>query len=335
MTSNVGFFGKERPLQSQPERGPRYDGGVVETMHHGRWVITGVSSWHYRATSPYQEIAIGEVPYMGTCLFLDGWLQLAAVDEFIYHEHLVIPALLAHPNPKRVLILGGGDGLAAREALRHVHVQHVIMVDLDAMVVSACRQYLHHLQEGAFNDPRLTIIVGDARDFLRNPGPPFDVVIVDLVDLMGTTRDLFEEVFDNLGNVINEHSIVVSHGPDPGPPLYEGLHLVDFLRRRFAHVVWFTAFITSFGETWTFGLASNGVDFAALSPETWHQRAQRLARTPRSLVPRALPARFLHTQEEEEILARLAQGHPDAPPPLPTWDAKIVDGERLIRLFDL
>ena len=335
MTSSVVSFGKESPLQSQLERATGYDGGVVETMHTGRWLVTAVSTWLYRATSSYQEIVIGHVPYMGTCLFLDGWLQLAAVDEHVYHEHLVIPALLAHPDPKRVLILGGGDGLAAREVLRHARVQQVVLVDLDAMVVDACRRHLHHLQEGALDDPRLMLIIEDARDFVRNPVPPFDVILIDLVDLMGETRDLFEEILDNLGNVMDEYSIVVSHGPDPGPPLYEGLYLVDFLRRRFSHVVWYTAFITSFGETWTFGLASNGIDVAALPPETWQERSKWLARSPRSLVPRALPARFLHTQEEEEMLARLAQGHPEAPPPLPTWEAKIIDRETISRIRTL
>lgn len=246
-----------------------------------------------------------------------------------------MPALLAHPRPERVLILGGGDGLAAREALRHRGVRRVVMVDLDAMVVNACRQHLAHLQEGVFDDPRLQVIIGDARDFLRNPDAAFDVVIVDLVDLMPETRALFDEVFAGIDNVLREDGIVVSHAPDPGPPLFEGLHLVDYLRRRFRHVVWYTAFITSFGETWTFGLASHRVDIAALPAATWEARAAALTRPPRALVPRAMPARFLHSPEEEARLERMLRGEPDAVPPLIPWQAKVIDGETVAKVHQL
>lgn len=332
MTWNEDSSGKDRTLPSLPDDPGACDGGVIEDMHFGRWYATVVRTWLYRAKSPYQEIAIGEVPCLGTCLFLDGWLQLAAADEFIYHEHLVVPALLAHPKPERVLILGGGDGLAAREVLRDARVRQVVMVDLDAMVVDACRRHLHHLQEGAFEDPRLQVIVGDARDFLYNDRQRFHVVIVDLVDLMPETRGLFEEVFAGIKRVLHRDGIVVSHGPDPGPPLYEGLYMVNFLREQFPHVVWYQAFITSFGETWTFGLGSPTVDIAALAADTWRERATSLQRPPRSLVPEALPARFLHTEEEEERLARMAKGVPDAVPPLFSWKATVVDGETMKRI---
>ncbi len=335
MTSNADFSGKDNRLPSHPERSSEYDGGVIESAHLGRWFVTPVRRWRFRATSPYQDIAIGDVPYLGTCLFLDGWLQLAAADEYVYHEHLVVPALLAHPAPERVLILGGGDGLAAREVLRHARVRRVVMVDLDAMVVDACRRHLAHLQEGAFDDPRLQVIIGDARDFLRNPDTGFDVIIVDLVDLMPETRALFTEVFDGIDQALNEGGIVVSHAPDPGPPLYEGLYMVTFLRERFAHVAWYTAFISSFGETWTFGLASHDVDIAGLPAQTWEARAAALPRPPRSLVPQALPSRFLHPREVEERLERLASGRAEAVPPLSPWQARVVDKEKMAGILRL
>ncbi len=335
MIWNEDSSGKDRALQSPPDKPGVYDGGVIESAHLGRWFVTPVRTWLYQANSPYQEIAIGEVPYLGTCLFLDGWLQLAAADEYVYHEHLVVPALLAHPHPERVLILGGGDGLAAREVLRDTRVHQVVMVDLDAMVVDACRRYMSHLQEGAFEDPRLHVIIGDARDFLHDDRQRFHVIIVDLVDLMPETRALFEDVYAGIKRVLHEDGIVVSHAPDPGPPLYEGLYMVNFLREQFPYVAWYQAFISSFGETWTFGLASERVNIAALPANVWRERAAALQRLPRSLVPEALPARFLHTKEEEERLARMAEGHPDAAPPLSPWQATVIDGEIMTRIQHL
>ncbi len=320
---------------SRPNARVSYAGGVLEIVHSGRWVVTPVRTWYYRARSPYQDIAIGDVPYLGTCLFLDGWLQLAEADEYIYHEHLVIPALLAHPAPERVLILGGGDGLAAREVLRDSRVHQVLMVDLDAQVVGACRRYLAHMQEEVFSDPRLHVIIGDARDILRNPTPTFDVIIVDLVDLMPETRDLFEEIYAGIHQVLSPSGVVATHAPDPGPPLHEGLYMVHFLREQFKHVVWYKAFISSFSETWTFGLASPSVDLARIPARVWAERAQTFSRAPRSVVPQSLPAHFLHPPEEEEHLRRIAAGDPQAMPQLAPWQARIIDEDGIERVHQI
>ena len=325
-------FGKEKALS--PRRNRSYAGGVIESAHSGRWFVTPVRTWRYRGRSPYQDIAIGDVEYLGRCLFLDGWIQLAAVDEFIYHEHLVLPALLAHEHPERVLILGGGDGLAARESLRDPNVRQVVMVDLDAMVVSACREHLHDLQAGALDDPRVQVIIGDARDFLRNPRARFDVIIVDLIDLTPDTVPLFEDVFAHVRAALRPGGIVVTHGPDPGPPLHEGLRMVAFLRERFQHVAWYTAYITSFGETWTFGLASDDVEIASLPAETWHIRGRRLTSPPRSFVPRAMSARFWHTEEEERMLDLICRDGENAPP-LSRWQSTVVDGQTMDHIREI
>ena len=327
--------GKVEPLRRQTRPSVRYDGGVIESTHSGRWVITPVRHWRYRGRSPYQVIDVGDVDYLGTCLFLDGWMQLAAVDEYVYHEHLVLPALLAHERPERVLILGGGDGLAAREVLRHAAVRQVIMVDLDAEVVRVCREHLADLQRGALDDPRVHVIIGDARDFLRNHSEGFDVVIVDLVDLMPDTVPLFEDVFAHVRRVLRPGGLVVSHGPDPGPPLHEGLFMVAFMKDRFPHVAWYKAFITSFGETWTFVIASDEVDVRDIGASQWQAATQHLDAPPRSFVAEAMPAAFLLTREEEAILERIWRQEPGATPPLGEWEATAFDGATMERLQEL
>jgi len=325
--------GREENLHQagEPPQFP-YDGGVVESTHSGRWVVTPVRQWRYRGRSRYQRVDIGEVDFLGTCLFIDGWMQLAAVDEYVYHEHLVLPALLAHHRPERVLILGGGDGLAVRETLRHQAVQHVVMVDLDALVVGACRKYLAHLQQGALEDPRVYVIVGDARDFLRNPHLAFDVIIVDLVDLMPATVPLFEEVFTSVRRALREGGLVVTHGPDPGPPLHEGLYMVAFMMGQFTHVTWYKAFVSSFSETWTFVIGSDTVDITQHPPAWWVESASQLTSAPRSFVPEALPAMFMHSADEERMVDTIRRRGIEALPKLGAWQTAVLDRTAIAEL---
>lgn len=110
-------------------------------------------------------------------------MQSATSDEFIYHESLVHTAFLAHPNPKRVFIGGGGEGATLREVLRHKSVEKCVMVDIDEQAVSATRQHMPAHSAGAFDDARTELVIDDAKAWLeRYRGAPFDVIIMDLAD---------------------------------------------------------------------------------------------------------------------------------------------------------
>lgn len=129
--------------------------------------------------SPYQEIVVtrrGD----DMRLYLDGGLQFSTRDEFRYTESLVYPALGA--GARSVLILGGGDGLAAREILRHNRVQSITQVELDAAVIELARTTLRSANGGALDDPRVTVVIDDAMTWLRTVPQRFDAVIVDLPD---------------------------------------------------------------------------------------------------------------------------------------------------------
>lgn len=306
-------------------------GGIVEWSHSGRCIITSVRSWRFLGRSPYQEIAIGEVDYLGTCLFLDGWLQLAQADEHIYHEHLVLPALLAHGHPARVLILGGGDGLAVREALRHTRVEAVTVVDIDELVVTACQQHLAHLQHGALADPRVRVIIQDAREYLRTAPEGYDVILVDLVDFLLETQGLFQDTILTAGHLLNPGGILVSHGPDPGPPMYEGLRMVNLLTSTFPHVAWYTAGVGSFTEPWCFALASHDVIPQKIPLEDWVARSQALTSPPRSFSPHQFPGAFYHGTEVETVLSQLRRGD-DGIPPMEAWPACRLDGSAMSRV---
>jgi spermidine synthase len=154
------------------------------------------SLWEGR--SPYQHVEIIDTVSFGRALVLDDALQTTQADEFLYHEPLVHVPLLAHPHPRRVLIVGGGDGGALRHALLHDIVVRAVQVEIDELVVTACREWLPELADGAFEHPRAELIIGDGLAYLRDVSEPFDVILVDSTDPVGPAEGLISEEFYRL-----------------------------------------------------------------------------------------------------------------------------------------
>ena len=141
----------------------------------------------YAATSPYQRMVVTHQPgdgKLGHRLFLNGNLQFAERDEYRYHEALVHPALLAHGSPRKVAVLGGGDGMAVREVLRHPSVQQVTLVELDPAMTELFTRTpaLAALNGHALTDPRVTVVNADAFTWLQDGTEVFDVIVVDFPD---------------------------------------------------------------------------------------------------------------------------------------------------------
>ena len=136
----------------------------------------------------------------GRSLLLDGKTQSTERDEHIYHESLVHPALLLHPEPRDIFIGGGGEGGTLRETLAHGTVGRVTMVDLDEQVVALCREHLPRHHQGAFDDPRATVIHTDARKYLEADSKQYDVMIMDLVNPLegGPAYLLYTEEYYNI-----------------------------------------------------------------------------------------------------------------------------------------
>jgi spermidine synthase len=137
----------------------------------------------YSASSPYQRILVTNNA-AGFQLFLNGNLQFSSADEYRYHEALVHPAMTTARAPRRVLILGGGDGLALREVLKYASVERVTLVDLDPMMTSLSAKFapLRALNGGAFGDPRVRVVNEDAMIWIERVRETFDVAIVDFPD---------------------------------------------------------------------------------------------------------------------------------------------------------
>jgi spermidine synthase len=148
-----------------------------------------------RKRGAHHDILLFENKLFGRVLALDGVVQTTERDEFMFHEMLVHVPLLAHPAPRRVLIIGGGDGGALEEVLKHDSVETVTLVEIDEAVVECSREFLPSICGAAFEDPRATIVIDDGVAFVGASRDQFDVILVDSTDPVGPGEALFESSF--------------------------------------------------------------------------------------------------------------------------------------------
>ncbi|MEM9781967.1 MAG: polyamine aminopropyltransferase [Pseudomonadota bacterium] len=171
------------------------DGWTVEALYDDYAQALRETRVLYDSNTELQRIRVFENARFGRVLTLDDVVQTTEADEFIYHEMLAHVPILAHGAARRVLIIGGGDGGMAREVLRHRSVEHLTMVEIDAGVVAFAKQYLPALSAGAFDDPRLELVIADGADYVATAGARFDVIICDSTDPIGPGEVLFTEGF--------------------------------------------------------------------------------------------------------------------------------------------
>jgi len=146
--------------------------------------------------SQFQDVKVLKLDGFGLALVLDDVVQFTEREEFVYHETLAHVPLFTLPEPRNVLIIGGGDCGVAREVLKHKSVENVVLVDIDEMVTKVAKEYFYHLYKDAFEDRRLKILHEDGLKFVRDyRGEKFDAVLIDLTDPVGPAKPLFEEPF--------------------------------------------------------------------------------------------------------------------------------------------
>lgn len=154
----------------------------VETLTPHDAYHHGVRSLLHSTHSTYQSITIADIGAYGRALFLDGKIQTAENDEMLYHEPLVHVPCTFHKQPRQVLILGGADGGAAREALRWQCVERVVVVDIDKVVVEACREFLPRIADGAWESEKCELVIDDALKYIDKCDQFFDVIVCDVTD---------------------------------------------------------------------------------------------------------------------------------------------------------
>lgn len=163
----------------------------------------------YHAESDFQSILVFRSAQYGNVLVLDGVIQLTERDEFAYHEMMVHVPMNAHPAPKRVLIVGGGDGGALREVCRHDIVEQVTVVEIDPQVVQTARKYFGSTLATCFDDPRVEIVHEDAADYLRWKHGAFDVIIGDTSDPIGPAETLFQpQFYESMYDALDDQGLV-------------------------------------------------------------------------------------------------------------------------------
>jgi spermidine synthase len=223
--------------------------------------------------SPYQRVEVYDTHQFGRLFRLDGRLMTSEGEEFFYHECMTHPALLAHPNPQSVLVIGGGDGGSAEEIFKHPSVKRVVMAELDAAVIDVARRYLGAIHRGALDNPRLEIKIGDGFEYVKNCTEKFDLVVLDLTDPDTPAFHLYsEEFFRMCQRVLNPGGLMTMH---LGSPVFQAATVqknARHLRRVFKHVAPMALYIPLYGSLWCLGVASDAVNARTLAPETAAQR---------------------------------------------------------------
>ncbi|MDN5872522.1 MAG: methyltransferase domain-containing protein [Nitrococcus sp.] len=265
--------------------GDRVTRPVAEVLAHGH--------------TEYQEYLFFRSPVHGVCVVLDGDIQSCESDEGIYHEALVHPALLLHPAPRQVLIMGGGEGATAREVLRHECVERVVMVDIDQEFISLCQRYLADWNRGAFADLRLELQCRDIKEFLREGRDGFDVVIGDLVDFAdwdSPAAALYShELYGMLSKRLNRGAVLATQAGGLTATSFEGHRRVRAaLEGHFRYAASYAIVVPSFYHLWSYLVASdNPLPRPSVPPlQLFLERGEQRALAPPATGLAALAAAF-------------------------------------------
>jgi len=223
----------------------------------------------YSGQTRFQKIEILRSGAYGRFLTLDGKIQSSEADEFVYHEALVQPPMLAHPQPETVFIAGGGEGATLREVLAHDTVKRAVMVDIDAEVIEVCRRLLPEYSQGAFDDPRTELLHSDARKYLEESQESFDVIIIDLPEPIeeGPAYLLYtQEFYHIVRERLTANGIISVQSGSASWTELENLSAVsNTLKSVFPIVRIYQTDIPSFGGPWGFCVAADKLDPAACS----------------------------------------------------------------------
>lgn len=168
-----------------------------------------------RKQTQYQDLAIVDSEVFGRMLILDGIVQTTIKDEFVYHEMISHIPLFTHPNPKKVLVVGGGDGGAIREILKHPSVEKAVLCEIDKDVVDECKKFLPEISH-ALDDPRCEVFIGDGIKYVKEHKNEFDVIIVDSTDPFSIAEGLFGgNFYKDIYEALTEDGIFIAQTETP------------------------------------------------------------------------------------------------------------------------
>jgi spermidine synthase len=224
----------------------------------------------------YQRMQIYDTPHYGKIFRLDGFNMTSEKEEFVYHENLIHPALTAHAAPKKVLIVGGGDGGSSEEALKHPTVESVTMVEIDADVVAVAKEHFHAVHNGAFDNPKLKVLIDDGMKFVRETQERFDLIALDLNDPVGPAASLYAlEFFQQLRTALAPGGALTLHLGSPVAQPQRVAELAQRLNSVFRIVRVYTMYIPLYGSLWSMAVCSDKLDPKSFTADEIDRRIEQ------------------------------------------------------------
>lgn len=217
--------------------------------------------------SPFQKIEMFDTELWGKMLVIDGKIQACDFDEFVYHEMIAHVAMLSHPEPKRVMVLGGGDGGTLREALRHSSVTEATLVEIDREVIRVCQDFMPGLSSCIEGDSRVRLFADDAAIYIRE-ARDLDVIMVDSSDPEGPSESLFSlEFYQSLKGALSKEGIIALQAGSPFFFQEQLKKAFSELKQVFRYVRPYLIAIPTYpGGTWCLVTASDHLDPVNLDP---------------------------------------------------------------------
>jgi len=224
----------------------------------------------------FQKLAIYDTPQYGKLFRLDGFNMTSEREEFVYHENLIHPALTAHNAPKKVLIIGGGDGGSSEEALKHPSVEQVTMVEIDPDVIRVAKEHFGAVHNGVFDNPKLRVLIEDGMKFVRETSEKFDLIALDLNDPMGPAEALYGTAFfQQLRHTLAPGGALALHIGSPVAQPARVAELAQRLNSVFRIVRPYTMFIPLYGSQWTMVVCSDKLDPKSFTADEIDRRIEQ------------------------------------------------------------
>lgn len=229
----------------------------------------------YSGQSDFQRIDIYDTYEFGRMLMLDGYTMLTEKDEFVYHDMLTHVPMAINPNIKKVLVIGAGDGGIVRELVRYSTIERIDMVEIDKMVVDACRAHLP-LTACSLDNPRVNLFYEDGLRFVRQKTDEYDLIVVDSTDPLGPGEGLFtKEFYGNCYNALTVDGIMVNQ---MGGTVYEGdiagmQRSFKRIKSTFEIATAYQAHVSTYpGGFWLLGYGSKAKPpFEQLDADAWNK----------------------------------------------------------------
>ena len=223
----------------------------------------------------YQKLQIYETAHYGKIFRLDGFNMTSEKEEFVYHENLIHPALSAHASPRKVLVIGGGDGGSSEEALKHPSVEQVTLVEIDGDVIEVAKQHFQAVHHGVFDNPKLRVLIEDGMKYVRDTQEKFDLIALDLNDPMGPAEALYStEFFQQLRAALAPGGALTLHIGSPVARPERVAELAQRLNGVFRIVRPYTLYIPLYGSLWAMAVCSDKLDPKAFTADEIDRRIE-------------------------------------------------------------